>query len=444
MTAISLVALAAISPLAFAQQVGLTWDTSLGQPGFDAPVLNFWTSPQNTLHAMGEFTRSGGVTTGAVAVRSNNAWQPLGTPLQATWVESMVLWDSGQGPQLHVAGGGLTRTGEQWGIEPLMRLVGNQWLPPQTAHPASWSSVIAPYRVQGVERLFVCGPMEAQPEFLYMSVSSPAGWTIAGGEPFSTAPQAMLVANLGDGERLYFAGGAGEVASVGSFDGQTWRRIGGDVDGFPRALAVLPTPTGNQLLVGGWDVSQANIAGPGPRVPINGIALWTGTQWDTLSGGVDFDIYAIAVAQTIYGPRIFAGGEKFLLSRPRPRLSMYENGVWIPITGLEGERVDSLHVYDADGPGPAPQQLLIGGSLTTANGTPIGNLAALTLGRRCDTIDFNRNSVFPEDQDVVDFFTVLAGGSCQGCGDIDFNNNSVFPEDQDVIDFFAVLAGGSC
>ncbi|HLP85204.1 MAG TPA: zinc-dependent metalloprotease family protein [Phycisphaerales bacterium] len=62
----------------------------------------------------------------------------------------------------------------------------------------------------------------------------------------------------------------------------------------------------------------------------------------------------------------------------------------------------------------------------------------------CDSIDFNNNSVFPEDQDVVDFFNVLAGGSCPTCGDIDFNNNGVFPEDQDVIDFFNVLAGGDC
>ena len=68
----------------------------------------------------------------------------------------------------------------------------------------------------------------------------------------------------------------------------------------------------------------------------------------------------------------------------------------------------------------------------------------------CDTIDFNNNSVFPEDQDVIDFFDVLAGGTpatCDpvlGCNTIDFNNNGVFPEDKDVIDFFTVLAGGPC
>jgi hypothetical protein len=67
-------------------------------------------------------------------------------------------------------------------------------------------------------------------------------------------------------------------------------------------------------------------------------------------------------------------------------------------------------------------------------------------GPQCDDIDFNNNDVFPEDQDVVDFFEVLAGGDCSTffCNDIDFNNNFVFPEDQDVIDFFNVLAGGTC
>ena len=39
---------------------------------------------------------------------------------------------------------------------------------------------------------------------------------------------------------------------------------------------------------------------------------------------------------------------------------------------------------------------------------------------------------------------VLAGGACPACSDVDFNNNGVFPEDQDVTDFFNVLAGGSC
>ncbi|HLP82781.1 MAG TPA: hypothetical protein VK157_00390, partial [Phycisphaerales bacterium] len=45
-------------------------------------------------------------------------------------------------------------------------------------------------------------------------------------------------------------------------------------------------------------------------------------------------------------------------------------------------------------------------------------------------------------------YRIALTGACfpgaAGCDDIDFNNNSVFPEDQDVIDFFNVLAGGTC
>jgi hypothetical protein len=76
--------------------------------------------------------------------------------------------------------------------------------------------------------------------------------------------------------------------------------------------------------------------------------------------------------------------------------------------------------------------------------TPISITVA---GSQCDSIDFNNNGAFPEDQDVTDFFSVLAGGPCSPgntCNDIDFNNNGAFPEDQDVIDFFNVLAGGAC
>jgi hypothetical protein len=88
----------------------------------------------------------------------------------------------------------------------------------------------------------------------------------------------------------------------------------------------------------------------------------------------------------------------------------------------------------------------VGANNTGVTGT--GNVTIERIG--CDDIDFNNNTVFPEDQDVIDFFTVLAGGTpttCDptaGCNDIDFNNNTVFPEDQDVLDFFNVLAGGSC
>jgi hypothetical protein len=79
-----------------------------------------------------------------------------------------------------------------------------------------------------------------------------------------------------------------------------------------------------------------------------------------------------------------------------------------------------------------------------------GNSVRLTVtDTTCDQIDFNRDGLFPDDSDLVDFLSVLAGGSCStdptpGCADIDFNNDGLFPDDADLVDFLTVLAGGPC
>jgi hypothetical protein len=64
----------------------------------------------------------------------------------------------------------------------------------------------------------------------------------------------------------------------------------------------------------------------------------------------------------------------------------------------------------------------------------------------CSDIDFNNDGIFPEDQDIIDFFDVLAGAACPTlrCDTVDFNRDGVFPEDADVIAFLSVLAGGGC
>jgi hypothetical protein len=65
---------------------------------------------------------------------------------------------------------------------------------------------------------------------------------------------------------------------------------------------------------------------------------------------------------------------------------------------------------------------------------------------RCNSIDFNGDSIFPDNQDIIDFIDVFAGGTCPTgtCDDIDFNGDGVFPDNQDIIDYINVFAGGSC
>ena len=54
-------------------------------------------------------------------------------------------------------------------------------------------------------------------------------------------------------------------------------------------------------------------------------------------------------------------------------------------------------------------------SITQAAPFKAGEVAMVSLSRNiaaCDSIDFNQNGVFPEDQDGIDFFNVLADGAC--------------------------------
>ena len=64
----------------------------------------------------------------------------------------------------------------------------------------------------------------------------------------------------------------------------------------------------------------------------------------------------------------------------------------------------------------------------------------------CNDVDFNNDMVWPSEQDVIDFFSVLAGGPCStgNCDSIDFNNDSVFPSHEDVLRFLAVYGGEGC
>jgi hypothetical protein len=92
--------------------------------------------------------------------------------------------------------------------------------------------------------------------------------------------------------------------------------------------------------------------------------------------------------------------------------------------------------------GTAVFRPLLSGPCFTIDGLPITFVVD-----QCDGIDFNDDGLFPDDQDLVDFLAVLAGGACSNdpnCNDIDFNNDGLFPDDSDLITFLRVLAGGEC
>jgi hypothetical protein len=65
-------------------------------------------------------------------------------------------------------------------------------------------------------------------------------------------------------------------------------------------------------------------------------------------------------------------------------------------------------------------------------------------GSSCDSIDFDNDGLFPTDNDLIEYFAVMAGDDCSNCNSIDFNNDGIYPSDDDTVAFLRVLAGGSC
>ncbi|MFO0830683.1 MAG: hypothetical protein U0637_02455 [Phycisphaerales bacterium] len=67
-------------------------------------------------------------------------------------------------------------------------------------------------------------------------------------------------------------------------------------------------------------------------------------------------------------------------------------------------------------------------------------------GVTCDSIDFNRDTLFPDTQDIDDFITVFSGGPCSTgtCADIDFNNDGLLPDVDDIQALLRVFSGGPC
>ena len=208
--------------------------------------------------------------------------------------------------------------------------------------------------------------------------------------------------------------------SIWGFNGQGWRPV-------PRSrLDVTPSIALGTTSEGLASGSVFNTATPRPSL-LEPLTAITALEGDTVQLRIATDQGA-NVQWTRNWPPLTTG--------PQPDGSIIE-GVDSPVLTIHNARRSATGVYNVSvwittPYWPCPQfGLLASTSLTV-------------LPRPCDSIDFNNNDVFPEDQDVIDFFTVLAGGECPACNDIDFNNNDVFPEDQDVVDFFNVLAGGDC
>ncbi len=294
---------------------------------------------------------------------------------------------------------------------------------------------------------------------------------------------------------LYAATGGGMMR----WDGSAWTNVGVGITGSNAfGFRLAKHPSGDIILAGRF----ATIENGGI---VNNIARWNGTNWAPIGSGLPFqsDEFVASIAVAPDGRIAACVNRRSSTSQGRSTIYSWDNTFWRVIAtqqppglaapayaveflpdgdlvvmgafqSFQGIPANSIARWNGTWSAFSPQgitqrdipggiipgfvedaTLLSTGDLVVVGDfTHVDNLVSAHFARAtiptfcgCDDIDFNNNDAFPEDQDVIDFFNVLAGGTCSAgntCNDIDFNNNDAFPEDQDVIDFFNVLAGGNC
>jgi hypothetical protein len=125
-------------------------------------------------------------------------------------------------------------------------------------------------------------------------------------------------------------------------------------------------------------------------------------------------------------------------------LTTDEGLTWIPLASGVPLSTGTISV-------PVPAGVAPGALTARVQARSVGNIffqvsQAFAILPPCGSIDFNQDGLFPDDSDLVDFLSILAGGACgtPSCDTIDFNRDGLFPDEADIVDFLRVLAGGNC
>lgn len=187
----------------------------------------------------------------------------------------------------------------------------------------------------------------------------------------------MTVAELDGSPTLIVGGGLSQVdgvptSSIARWTGSGWSQMGEGFDRTVRALAVFdadgPGPAPARLIAGG-DFNRSG------STTLRRIAAWNGSSWESLG----FDLYggvrALSVHDDGAGQALFIAGTFGGSPNIVGNIARWNGSSLTPLgTGCNGI-VNALSVFDADGAGPLPPTLAVGGTFTSAGGVAAQGLA---------------------------------------------------------------------
>ncbi len=177
-------------------------------------------------------------------------------------------------------------------------------------------------------------------------------WVALGGG-FNKMVQALVVDSRGN----VYAGGLFKTSSDGRtkfsniarWNGTRWDELVYGLDGSVLTLAI---DAQDRLYVGGDFKNACRDAACSQSLPVMHVARWTGTQWESLGGGVDKSVNAVAVDAR---GNVFVGGDFSHTGYGTgnlPHIAKWDGKEWSTLGGgVSGSIMPTVHALAVDGIG---------------------------------------------------------------------------------------------
>jgi len=375
-----------------------------------------------TTFAGGEFQYVDGVRARHIARRTGGAWEPLGAGIGFVGTFS--------GMTLHQGDLFVAATSADDAATSIMRWDGSEWT---EAAGGIHGSVYSMYSVD--DQLVIGGS--------FAGLNGTAIENVARWDGTQWLPMGVSHGNIRDFQvhegTLYAAGSFGPPpadvgyrGTVAAWNGTEWEPLALAPGNSSGALFESLESYRGDLIAAGMNWADG--------YPMASVWRWNGADWEAVAGTPS----GRTIDMAVFGGRLVVVGQYggycwYNLCETTART--WDGSMWSELD-VRG------NIYTATA---TESGVFFGGEVLQAGGVVSGPWADWRPnGACCDSIDFNRDSLFPDIQDIEDFVAVLAGGTCAQpnpahCNDdIDFNNDTMSPDAEDVQSLLRVFAGGVC
>ena len=411
------------------------FSNTLGQPGFSGSYVAAFTvwddGSGDSLYATGSCAAVGVPGGSLIARWDGSAWNAVGGGLQNQYSNTMAVY---QGDL--IVGGYFDSAGNVADTAKLARFDGTSWHS-MNAQSSSflnsvWDLAVWDDGATG-SQLYVAGnylDLGGDPTLDHIAkwdgtTYSAVGGTIGGAVPLIVLD--ILPADLGGGSKLYAAGrfltiGGVDAKNIAVWDGTTWAPLGGGLtrtSGTAQVFHMTAWDDGNGMAIyacGSFNLADGN--------PVLNIAKWNGTSWSAMGDGFDSAVQELITFDDGTGEALYAMGN-FNNSGATPvaRLAKWNGTSWEAVgTGADGNIYGAI-VYDS-GEGDS---LILGGGFSTLGGVAASRVGAILAAPSC-VPDFTGDG-------VLDFFDVL-----EFLGAFDAMEARADLANDGVFDFFDVAA----